>query len=128
RLDSGPVEGAVGTLMSNLALEQAMDRLGVQFARANVGDRYGPEMLKEKGWHYGGESSGHLLCLDCHTTGDGTISALQVLGAMRSSGRTLAELTEELALYPQELINVRTAPGFDWQSHGGLQAACREVE
>ena len=128
RLASGPVAGAVGTLMSNLALEQAMARLGVEFARAKVGDRYVLELLREKGWQFGGESSGHLLCLDCHTTGDGTISALQVLGAMRSSGRTLAELTEELTLYPQELINVRTAPGFDWQAHEGLKAACREVE
>src|SRR5690606_22189060 len=128
RLAAGPVAGAVGTLMSNLALERAMARLGVEFARAKVGDRYVLELLREKGWQFGGESSGHLLCLDCHTTGDGTISALQVLGAMRSSGRTLAELTEELTLYPQELINVRTAPGFDWQAHEGLKAACREVE
>lgn len=128
RLAAGPVAGVVGTLMSNLALEQAIGRLGVQFARAKVGDRYVLEMLREKGWLYGGESSGHLLCLDWHSTGDGTISALQVLCAMRSSGKTLAELTADLDLYPQELINVRTAPGFDWTAHQGLQAACREVE
>ena len=92
RLSHGPVAGVVGTLMSNLALEQSMTRRGIGFARAKVGDRYVLEMLNERGWLYGGESSGHLLCLDCHTTGDGTVSALQVLSAMQSQGKSLAEI------------------------------------
>jgi phosphoglucosamine mutase len=122
------VAGAVGTLMSNFGLEQAFQRLGVNFARAKVGDRYVLETLQQRGWLYGGESSGHLLCLDCHTTGDGTISALQVLGAMRRSGRPLAELTGDLVLYPQRLINVKVARDFDWQSHAGLRDARQQVE
>ncbi|MFZ4760477.1 MAG: phosphoglucosamine mutase [Burkholderiaceae bacterium] len=122
------VAGAVGTLMSNFGLEQAFQRLGVNFARAKVGDRYVLETLQQRGWLYGGESSGHLLCLDCHTTGDGTISALQVLGAMRRSSQTLAQLTADLTLYPQTLINVKVEKGFDWQSHAGLREAQRQVE
>jgi phosphoglucosamine mutase len=122
------VPGAVGTLMSNFGLEQAFQRLGVAFERAKVGDRYVLETLQQRGWLYGGESSGHLLCLDCHTTGDGTISALQVLGAIRRSGMTLAGLTRELVLYPQRLINVRVNKDFDWQHHDGLAAARSQVE
>jgi phosphoglucosamine mutase len=122
------VPGAVGTLMSNFGLEQAFQRLGVAFERAKVGDRYVLETLQQRGWLYGGESSGHLLCLDCHTTGDGTISALQVLGAIRRSGMTLAALTQELVLYPQRLINVRVHKDFDWQRHDGLAAARTQVE
>jgi phosphoglucosamine mutase len=122
------VPGAVGTLMSNFGLEQAFQRLGVAFERAKVGDRYVLETLQQRGWLYGGESSGHLLCLDCHTTGDGTISALQVLGAIRRSGMTLAALTQELTLYPQRLINVRVHKDFDWQRHDGLAAARTQVE
>lgn len=128
RLNQESVPGAVGTLMSNLALELALRKLGVDFARAKVGDRYVLEMLQQRGWKYGGESSGHLLALDCHSTGDGTISALQILGAVRRSGRTLPELTADLELFPQTLINVRTAKGFDWAGHEGLRAAQREVE
>ncbi|MEZ5739130.1 MAG: hypothetical protein R3E68_06490 [Burkholderiaceae bacterium] len=128
RLQRGPIEGVVGTLMSNLALEQAMLKKGVQFVRAKVGDRYVLEMLHQRGWHYGGESSGHLLCLDCHTTGDGTISALQVLSAIRSSGRSLSDICSELTLYPQELINVRMEPGFNWESSPRLAAARAEAE
>jgi phosphoglucosamine mutase len=123
-----PVAGAVGTLMSNFGLEQAFGRIGVAFARAKVGDRYVLETMQQRGWLYGGESSGHLLCLDCHTTGDGTISALQVLGALRRSGRTLAKLTEPLRLYPQKLINVKVERGFDWQAHDGLRRATEQVE
>ena len=122
------VAGAVGTLMSNFGLEQAFGQIGVAFARAKVGDRYVLETMQQRGWLYGGESSGHLLCLDCHTTGDGTISALQVLGALRRSGRTLAELTEPLRLYPQKLINVKVERGFDWQAHDGLRRATEQVE
>jgi len=128
RLGIGPVAGAVGTLMTNLALEQALGRLGVGFGRAKVGDRYVLEMLQERGWLYGGESSGHLLCLDCHTTGDGTISALQVLSAIGRSGKTLAELTSDLVLFPQKLINVRVPKGFDWATHDGLRKAREAVE
>ena len=123
-----PVAGAVGTLMTNFGLEQALNRLGVGFARAKVGDRYVLELLQQRGWLFGGESSGHLLCLDCHTTGDGTISALQVLGAVRRSGRTLAELTSELRLLPQRLINVKVERGFDWERHDGLNRARAQVE
>jgi len=122
------VAGAVGTLMSNIGLQLAFDRLGVGFARAKVGDRYVLETMQEKGWLFGGESSGHLLCLDCHTTGDATISALQVLTAVKRSGHTLAELTGDLTMYPQKLINVRIAKGFDWQAHAGLKQACAQVE
>jgi phosphoglucosamine mutase len=114
--------------MSNIGLEQAFERLGVGFARAKVGDRYVLEMLQQRGWLYGGESSGHLLCLDCHTTGDGTISALQVLTALKRSGKSLQELTADLTLYAQSLINVKIAKGFDWQGHGGLQDECARVE
>ncbi len=128
RREREPVPGAAGTLMSNLGLEQAFGRLGVQFERARVGDRYVLELLQQKGWRYGGESSGHLLCLDCHTTGDGTISALQVLSAMRASGATLAELCADLTLYPQKLVNVRIAEGFDWQTSAPLAQAREEVE
>lgn len=128
RLSHGPVEGVVGTLMSNLALEQSMTRRGVGFARAKVGDRYVLEMLNERGWLYGGESSGHLLCLDCHTTGDGTVSALQVLSAMQSQGKSLADICADLQLFPQELINVEIEPGFDWQSSVQLNSAISEAE
>ena len=121
RLSRGPVAGAVGTLMSNLALEQAFARLGVGFERAKVGDRYVLERMQARGWLYGGESSGHLLCLDNHSTGDGTISALQVLSAIRRSGRSLPELTEDLVLFPQTLVNVTIAKGFDWEGHPALQ-------
>ena len=124
----GPVAGAVGTLMSNIGLEQAFERLGVGFARAKVGDRYVLEMLQQRGWLFGGESSGHLLALDCHTTGDGTISALQVLTALKRSGVTLAELTSDLTLFPQKLINVRIEKGFNWQGHAAFQAECTQVE
>ncbi len=127
RLEHERIEGVAGTLMTNLALEQALARLGVHLARAKVGDRYVLEMLQQKGWKYGGENSGHLLCLDCHTTGDGTVSALQVLSAMRRHRATLAELTADLQLFPQKLINVRVARGFDWQQHAGLQQASDEV-
>ena len=123
RLGCGPVAGAVGTLMSNLGLEQAFARHGVAFARAKVGDRYVLELLQEKGWLYGGESSGHLLALDCHRTGDGTISALQVLAAIRRAGRPLAELVGDLQLFPQTLVNVRIERGFDWATHPGLARA-----
>ncbi len=107
--------GVAGTLMTNVAFEKAMARRGIGFARAKVGDRYVLELLREKGWLLGGENSGHLICLDKHTTGDGIVSALQVLEAMRESGRALAELTAELVMFPQVLLNVAVPRGFDWK-------------
>ncbi|MDB5825461.1 MAG: glmM [Herminiimonas sp.] len=128
RMMRGPVPGAVGTLMTNMALEIGFRKLGVGFARARVGDRYVLEVLQERGWLLGGEGSGHLLCLDKHTTGDGIVSALQILSAMKRSGQTLAELTKEIALFPQSLINVKVAPGFDWQQQAAAVAEKRFVE
>jgi len=125
---STPVAGVAGTLMSNLGLEQALARLGIAFGRAAVGDRYVLELLRERGWLFGGESSGHLICLDCHTTGDGTVSALQVLAAMVSTQRPLADLLTDIRLCPQVLRSVPTAPGFDWRDHAPLQAATRAAE
>jgi len=122
------VPGAVGTLMTNMAVELALRRLGVEFVRARVGDRYVLEVLAEKGWLLGGEGSGHLLALDKHTTGDGLVSALQVLQACVASGKTLAELLADVQLFPQTLINVRLEPGFDWKNHAPLQTATREAE
>src|SRR6476646_7992697 len=94
---------------------------GIAFARAKVGDRYVLELLRKKGWQLGGENSGHIICLDKHTTGDGIVSALQVLDAIRKSGRTLAELTAELVMYPQVLVNVSVPRGFDWQKHPAIE-------
>jgi len=111
------IAGVAGTLMTNLALEQALAGMNVPFARAQVGDRYVLELLRERKWLLGGENSGHILCLDKHTTGDGIISALQVLTALRESGKTLAELTSDLAMYPQVLLNVAVGKGFDWKKH-----------
>jgi len=125
---NGSMLGAVGTLMTNFALERRFAEMGVPFARAKVGDRYVLEMLLEKGWLWGGEGSGHLLCLDKHTTGDGIISALQVLAAMRHAKRTLAQLTADLPLMPQKLINVQLAPGFDWKKHEPLTRETAAVE
>jgi phosphoglucosamine mutase len=122
------VPGAVGTLMTNLAVEVALKARGVQFVRAKVGDRYVLEVLHDKGWLLGGEGSGHLLALDKHTTGDGLVSALQVLQACVGSGQTMAQLLEGITLFPQTLINVRLAPGFDWQGHAPLWAATHAAE
>jgi phosphoglucosamine mutase len=129
RLGRGEVvPGAVGTLMTNLAVEVALKARGVQFVRAKVGDRYVLEALEKNGWLLGGESSGHLLALDKHTTGDGLISALQVLQACVRSGKTLAELLADVTLFPQTLINVRLRPGQDWQSNARLQTVRQAVE
>jgi phosphoglucosamine mutase len=128
RLATGPVAGAVGTLMTNMALEVAFKKLGVEFVRAKVGDRYVLEMLQERGWLLGGEGSGHLLCLDKHTTGDGIVSALQVLSALKRSGKTLAQCTEDIELFPQALINVRVPNGFKWQENTALMSEKERVE
>ncbi len=122
------VPGAVGTLMTNMAVELALRQRGVEFVRAKVGDRYVLEVLSEKGWLLGGEGSGHLLVLDKHTTGDGLVSALQVLQACVSSGSTLAELLEGIELFPQVLINVRLQPDFDWKNHLPLQVTTQQVQ
>ncbi len=108
RLARGVLKGGVvGTLMTNLAFERAMQRMNVPFARAKVGDRYVMELLQTQGWQLGGENSGHIICLDRHTTGDGIISALQVLQALRLNNQTLAQAAGDLKLYPQVLVNVR---------------------
>jgi phosphoglucosamine mutase len=117
------VAGVAGTLMTNLALEKALARMGVSFARARVGDRYVLEMLQEKKWLFGGENSGHIICLDKHTTGDGIVSALQVLSALRSTGQTLAEMTSDLTMFPQVLVNVKVPRGFDWEQHRAIADA-----
>ncbi len=111
------LKGVVGTLMSNLGFEHAIGRLGIGFARAKVGDRYVLERMNELGWTLGGENSGHIICLEHHTTGDAIVSALQVLAALRDAGERLGDACADLAFYPQEMINVRIPPGFDWQTH-----------
>jgi phosphoglucosamine mutase len=128
RLRQGAVAGVVGTLMTNLAFEHALTDLNVPFARAAVGDRYVLEMLREKGWSFGGENSGHIICLDRHSTGDGIVSALQVLCALREEGGDLAGLLGQLPLYPQVLINVPLVQGFPWKDHPLIAAAQREID
>jgi phosphoglucosamine mutase len=128
RRAQGGIDGAVGTLMTNMAVESAFAEMGVGFARARVGDRYVLELLQERGWQVGGEGSGHLLALDKHTTGDGIISALQILSALRRSGTTLSAQTAELSLWPQTLLNVKIKTGFDWQSSRDLLSARERAE
>jgi phosphoglucosamine mutase len=128
RSAKGGLEGVVGTLMSNLALEQGIKKLGAGFARAKVGDRYVLEMLREKGWELGGENSGHMICLDKHTTGDGIVAALQVLTALRESKSTLQKLAGALRLFPQVLINVRLKGKFDWQANAPVKKAKAAAE
>jgi phosphoglucosamine mutase len=122
------VAGVAGTLMTNFAFEQAMAGMNVPFARARVGDRYVLELLRERKWLFGGENSGHLLCLDKHTTGDGIVSALQVLTALRESGKSLAELTRDLVMFPQVLVNVVVPRGFDWKKHQAIADAQSRAE
>ena len=122
------VPGVVGTLMTNMAVEVALRGRGVQFVRAKVGDRYVLEELEKNNWLLGGEGSGHLLALDKHTTGDGLISALQVLQACVRSGKSMAELLAEVTLFPQILLNVRLQPGQDWKSSVNLASETKAVE
>ena len=122
------VPGVVGTLMTNMAVEVALKARGVQFVRAKVGDRYVLEELEKQGWILGGEGSGHLLALDKHTTGDGLVSALQILQACVRSGKSMAQLLAGVELFPQTLINVRLAPGQDWKSNTALHRATAAVE
>lgn len=114
------VPGVVGTLMTNMAVEVAFRNKGIRFVRAKVGDRYVLEELERHGWTLGGEGSGHLLVLDRHTTGDGLVSALQVLNACVDSGKTMAQLLSDVVLYPQTLINVRLQSGQEWQGNQRL--------
>jgi phosphoglucosamine mutase len=120
--------GVVGTLMTNLGFEHALKRLNVPFARAKVGDRYVMEILQANNWYLGGESSGHIICLDRTTTGDGIISALQVLTAMVESNTTLHGLVRGMDKYPQTLLNVRVAERIDIDHSDRIQNAVREVE
>jgi phosphoglucosamine mutase len=127
--------GLVGTLMTNLGLERACAERGIVFKRAAVGDRYVLSMLRAEGWELGGESSGHIICLDKSTTGDGIITALQVLTAMVESGKNLAELKAGMQVFPQALVNVSVptsadsaASGFDVQSSPRIKRAVREAE
>ena len=120
--------GVVGTLMTNFALERRLAAMNISFARARVGDRYVLELLQEKGWECGGENSGHILCLDQHTTGDSFISALQVLAALVATGQTLGEYTREVKLLPQALINVPTSTGFDFATSAAVRDAVAAVE
>ncbi len=122
------VPGVVGTLMTNMAVELAFKRKGVKFVRARVGDRYVLEELERHGWVLGGEGSGHILVLDRHTTGDGLVSALQVLHACVDSGKTMAQLLADVTLFPQTLINVRLQPGQDWKNNPELVEQTRAVE
>ncbi|CAB3749018.1 phosphoglucosamine mutase [Paraburkholderia solisilvae] len=125
---AGKVEGAVGTLMTNMAVEVALQRAGVKFVRAAVGDRYVLEQLREHGWQLGAEGSGHILSLDRHSTGDGIVSALLVLAAMQRSGKSLAQLLDGVTLFPQKLINVRMRPGADWKASDAIRRAVSAAE
>ena len=129
RRDQGALRGpVVGTVMSNFGLELALREQGIDFRRAPVGDRYVLGMLRETGGILGGETSGHLLCLDKTTTGDGLISAMQVLAVMKETGRPLAELTAGVARMPQILLNVRVERRFDPGASAPVQEAVRKIE
>ncbi|HQS01760.1 MAG: phosphoglucosamine mutase [Halothiobacillus sp. 24-54-40] len=124
---AGYAGGVVGTQMSNLGLEQAIKKLGLPFLRAKVGDRHVHEALKHQGWLLGGESSGHILCLDRHTTGDGIIAALQVVSAVKHSGKPLHQLAADVKIYPQTLINIRTDQRVDF-NHPAIVGAVQKAE
>ena len=129
RQQTGALQGGVaGTLMTNLALEHKLAAMNIPFARAKVGDRYVLELLNQNGWQLGGENSGHILTLDKHSSGDGIIAALQVLHAVMQSKKTLGQLRAELALYPQVLINVKTARKIDLATHAQIQASVKAAE
>lgn len=120
--------GVVGTLMTNLAIENSFKSMNIPFLRAKVGDRYVMELLKKEGWHLGGEGSGHIICIDKHTTGDGIIAAMQVLYALRDSNKTLAEFMRGVKLYPQQLINVKTPKSFNFSKNKAIKAIQLEAE
>jgi phosphoglucosamine mutase len=129
RLQSGALGGSVvGTLMSNLGLEHALLSQNIAFERANVGDRYVLERLNQTSSLIGGESSGHIICLDRTTTGDGIVSALQVLAAMATSGKSLYELKTGMKKYPQRMINVPVSGKVDLEKAATVQQAVRSAE
>jgi phosphoglucosamine mutase len=129
RKEQGELKGGVvGTLMTNLGTELALRELGCDFRRAKVGDRYVLEMLQSEGWQLGGETSGHILCLDKHTTGDATVSALQVLAALRRSGKALSDYMNDCPIFPQVLINVRVEKGFKLDGQPAIQQSVADVE
>jgi len=127
-LDQGMPGGVVGTLMTNLGLEHALQREGISFVRANVGDRHVMEKMVEHGWYLGGESSGHLICLDKTTTGDGIIAALQVLDWLVDKNVNLADAFDDMSLYPQTMINVPIAKKYDLEAIPEIQDAVRSTE
>jgi phosphoglucosamine mutase len=120
--------GVVGTVMSNLGMERALLDLGIPFARASVGDRYVLEELKARGWQIGGEASGHIICLDRTTTGDGIVAALQVLAVSVASGKSLKELRSGMTKYPQLIANVRTRQRADLTTSVPIQRAIAKTE
>src|ERR1700722_5435954 len=124
----GRVDGAVGTLMTNMAVEVALQRAGVKFVRAAVGDRYVLEKLREHNWILGAEGSGHILSLDRHSTGDGIVSALLVLAAVKRSGKRLAEQLDGITLFPQKLINVRMNAEADWKNSDAIKRAIADAD
>jgi phosphoglucosamine mutase len=129
RKESGAdMPGVVGTLMSNFGLELALQAQGIEFVRAKVGDRYVMEQLDQRGWLIGGESSGHLVCLDCTSTGDGTVSALQVLAALSRRDQSLADAVTDVALLPQTMINVRGSSRDGFMDKAEVKAAMADVE
>ena len=121
------VGGVVGTVMTNMAMELALAQLKIEFCRAKVGDRYVLEQLHQRGWQLGGEASGHILCLDKHNTGDGTIAALQVLAALQTLDQDLAAAVDWLP-FPQTMINVRISKGQDWQTASAAELKAVETE
>ena len=129
RLDSGEkVPGVAGTLMSNLGLEHGLQELGVDFVRAKVGDRYVLEELRKRDWRLGGESSGHIICLDRTTTGDGLVAALQILAYVQESGEPLATLRAGMTRYPQVLVNVPLSQREALNDNIEVQRAVKQAE
>jgi len=129
RKEQGRLQGGVvGTLMSNLAFEHALQKMDIPFMRAKVGDRYVMELLSQQGWQLGGENSGHIICLDKHSTGDGIVSALEVLLALHIKNQTLTDALSDLQMYPQVLVNVRVARGVDCLKHAEVLAVVADVE
>jgi len=120
--------GVVGTLMSNLGLEKALQQAGIPFERSDVGDRYVMAAMKQRGWRLGGESSGHIICLEQSTTGDGIVAALLVLKVMLESGKRLSELAAGMRVFPQTMINIKTDAGFDYSASDAVSRAVRETE
>ncbi len=129
RLDEGLMSGpVVGTLMSNLGMEHGLKKLGINLLRANVGDRYVMEMLTEHKSILGGENSGHIICLDRTTTGDGIIAALQIMAEMQNSGKSLHELKSGMQKYPQVLVNIKTNKKINPAEDDGIQKAVKAIE